>query len=113
MDSPLLQQSLDFSISVIQYCKWLTTEKREPILSKQLLRSGTSVGANIYEANYAISRADFISKLQIALKEAAETEYWLILLQKTDYLPEQFGALSDSCLSLKKMLVSTLNTAKK
>lgn len=81
-------------------------------MSKQLLRSGTSIGANIHEANFAVSKADFITKMQIALKEASETEYWLIVLEKTEYLPEQFYVLKSMCNSIKRMLISTLNTAK-
>jgi len=111
-DNPLIEQSLAFSIHIVQYYKWLTAELHEFVLSKQLLRSGTSIGANIYEANYAISRADFIAKMQIALKETSETEYWLVLLQETGYLPQQYHHLHSSCLSLKRMLIATLNTSK-
>ena len=81
-------------------------------MSKQLLKSGTSIGANIHEANYAVSKADFITKMQIALKEASETEYWLIVLEKTDYLPKEFYQLKEKCNGLKRMLISTLNTTK-
>ncbi len=81
-------------------------------MSKQLLKSGTSIGANIHEANYAVSKADFITKMQIALKEASETEYWLIVFEKTDYLPENFYQLKEKCNGLKRMLISTLNTTK-
>ena len=113
MSSPLSEQSIAFSIDIINYYKWLTTEKKEFVLSKQILRSGTSIGANIHEANFAVSKPDFISKMQIALKETSETEYWLIVLEKTDYLPSEFSGLKEKCNSLKRMLISTLNTAKK
>ncbi len=112
MSSPLSEQSIAFSIDVVNYYKWLSTEKREFVLSKQVLRSGTSIGANIHEANFAVSKADFISKMQIALKETSETEYWLIVLEKTDYLPELYVHLKAKCNSLKRMLISTLNTSK-
>ena len=81
-------------------------------MSKQLLKSGTSIGANIHEAHYAVSKADFISKMQIALKEASETEYWLIVLEKTDYMSDEFYYLKEKCNGIKRMLISTLNTVK-
>ena len=113
MNSPLSEQSIAFSIDIANYYKWLISEKKEFVLSKQILRSGTSIGANIHEANFAVSKPDFISKMQIALKETSETEYWLIVLEKTDYLPSEFLVLKEKCNSLKRMLISTLNTAKK
>ncbi|MGN1306421.1 MAG: four helix bundle protein [Faecousia sp.] len=100
------------AVDVVNFCKWLMYEKKEFIMSKQLLRSGTSIGANIHEAHYAISKADFISKMQIALKEASETEYWLIVLQSTGYFDERFAKLPELCSALVRMLTSTLNTAK-
>ncbi len=112
-NSPLSEQSISFSIDIINYYKWLVKEKNEFVMSKQILRSGTSIGANIHEANFAVSKPDFIAKMQIALKETSETEYWLIVLEKTDYLPCEFLGLKEKCNSLKRMLISTLNTAKK
>lgn len=112
-NSPLSEQSISFSICIVNYYKWLSAEKREFVLSKQILRSGTSIGANIHEANFAVSKADFIAKMQIALKETSETEYWLIVLEKTEYLPQEFHHLKEKCNSLKRMLISTLNTSKK
>ena len=109
---PLVKQSVDFSIQIVNYYKWLAHQKNEFVMSKQILKSGTSIGANIHEANYAVSKADFISKMQIALKETSETEYWLIVLEKTDYLPQEFHYLKEKCNSIKRMLVSTLNTSK-
>lgn len=111
--SPLSEQSIDFSVLIVNYYKWLSKEKNEFVMSKQILKSGTSIGANIHEANFAISKADFITKMQIALKEASETEYWLIVLNKTGYLPEEFRHLNEKCRSIKRMLISTLNTSKK
>lgn len=111
--SPLVNQSIDFSIQIVNYYKWLVTEKKEYVMSKQILKSGTSIGANIHEANFAASKADFIAKMQIALKETAETIYWLIVLEKTEYLPVEFVCLKNNCENLKRMLVATLNTSKK
>ena len=110
--NPLVEQSVDFAVYVVNYYKWLTSQKNEFVMSKQLLRSGTSIGANIHEANYAVSKADFISKMQIALKETSETEYWLIVLEKTGFLPKEYKFVKDKCNSLKRMLISTLNTSK-
>lgn len=111
-DSKLLQCSVDFSVNMVAYYQWLTSEKKEYVMSKQILRSGTSIGANIHEAYYAISKADFIAKMHIALKETAETEYWLIILEKTGYLHEQFLALKEQCLALKRMVIATIKTSK-
>ena len=108
----LSELSITLAIEVVRYCKWLMNEKREYIMSKQLLRSGTSVGANVHEANYASSRADFINKLQIALKEASETEYWLTVLQGTDNFSERFSELPILCSSMLRLLTASLNTAK-
>ena len=81
-------------------------------MPKQILRSDTSIGANVHEANYAISKPDFISKLQIAVKEAAETEYWIIVLERSGYYDDRFSELKRLLDSTKRMLVSSLNTAK-
>ena len=87
--------------------------KHESVISNQIGRSGTSIGANIRESKYAHSTSDFISKMQIALKEANETGYWLELLYKTDYISaEQYNFLESKCKSIRAMLVSTINTAK-
>ncbi len=112
-DGELAQYAIRFAIEIVEYYKWLVKEKQEYVMSKQILRSGTSIGANIHEANYAISRPDFIAKMQIALKEASETEYWLIILESTGYFSPQFEGLKSRCLSVKKMLIATLNTSKK
>ena len=111
--NPLLEQSLRFASDIIKLQKFLLKEKKETIISKQIIRSSTSIGANINEANYASSKADFISKLHIALKECAETEYWIRLLEKSEYISNSYSViLLNSCLSIKKMLVSSLNTIK-
>ena len=105
-------QSIDFAVSIVNLVKQLK-EKRESIVSNQIGRSGTSIGANISEAKYAHGKSDFVSKLQIALKEANETSYWLELLHKTQYInDDQYSKLSGSCKSLKAMLVSSITTVK-
>ena len=105
-------QSMDFAIQIINLVKSLK-EKRESIISNQIGRSGTSIGANIREAQYAHGKADFIARLQIALKEANETGYWLELLYKTNYITEaEFKALESACTSIRILLISSLNTAK-
>ena len=109
----LTEQSLDFAVHIINLVKQLKGQ-RENIMSNQIGRSGTSIGANIREAKYAHGTADFISKMQIALKEASETGYWLELLYKTNYITEeQYNFLESKCKSLRAMLVSSINTAKK
>ena len=91
----------------------LQEEQKEYILSKQIVRSGTSIGANVVESQQAQSRADFISKLSIALKEAAETNYWLRLLQATDYLSEsEFSSILKDCREVEKMLTSIIKTSR-
>ncbi len=111
-DSELIKQSVNFSISIVEYYKWLVYDKKEFIMSKQILRSRTSIGANIHEARYAVSKADFINKIHISLKEASETEYWLVVLEQTGYLSQEQNILKIKCISLKKMLISTLKTLK-
>lgn len=112
-ENALIDKSIDFGARIVKLHRYLIKTKHEAILSKQLLRSGTSVGANINEAQYGNSKADFIAKLHISLKESAETEYWLRVLQKSDYLDENmaFSMLSD-CLEIKRMLIASINTAK-
>ena len=106
-------KSKAFALRIVRLYQHLTQEKREFVLSKQLLRSGTSVGANIREAGYGQSRADFISKLSISLKEAAETEYWLELLHESGYLNDsEFSSIHRDCVELLKLLTSIINTAK-
>ena len=93
--------------------QYLIKQKHETVISKQIVRSGTSIGANANEAIYGVSKADFIAKLQISLKETAETEYWLRLLVMSEYITEAEGdSLINDCLEIKRILVATLNTAK-
>ncbi|MBQ8287286.1 MAG: four helix bundle protein [Clostridia bacterium] len=109
----LLDKSLLFAARIVKLHKYLLKEKHESVISKQIIRSATSIGANANEAVYGISKADFISKLQISLKETAETEYWLRLLILSEYITEKEGhSLLSDCLEIKRILVSTLNTAK-
>ena len=111
-ESKLRILSIEFAVEIIELVKFLKS-KRENIISNQIGRSGTSIGANIYEANYAQGKKDFISKLEIALKEASETGYWLELLRRTSYIDEvQFKSLNDKCTKIRVMLVSSCRTAK-
>lgn len=106
-DNILHLKSKKIAIRIINSCKYLQTEKKEYILSKQIMRSGTAIGALIKESEFAQSRKDFLNKLYIALKEANETQYWLELLFETDYfLKEEFDSLAFDCLELIKLLVS-------
>ena len=103
-------QSMNFAVSVINLVKDLKS-KHESIISNQIGRSGTSIGANIREAQYAHGKPDFIAKLQIALKEANETGYWLELLYKTNYIDDQtYKSLDAVCASIRVMLISSINT---
>ena len=105
-------QSMDFAVEIITLVKELKNQ-REMIMSNQIGRSGTSIGANIREAQYAHGKSDFIAKLQIALKEANETGYWLELLFKTNYISEEeYKSLDSACTSIRVMLISSINTAK-
>lgn len=106
----LVDLSMDFAIEIVKLCDAL---KGKNALVNQLLRSGTSIGANIHEANYASSRADFISKMQIALKECYETEYWLKLFIKTDIISETtFSKLRNDSGRIRRILIASINTAK-
>ena len=104
-DNLIQDLSKSFAIRIIKMYKYLTEEKKEYVLSKQVLRSGTSIGANVRESVNAQSQLDFISKLSIALKEANETEYWLELLYETDYITEE---MFNSMISDNKYVVGTL-----
>ena len=112
-ENVLIDKSIDFAARIVKLQKYLVSKKSENVISNQLLRSGTSIGANVNEANYGQSKADFISKLHIALKETAESEYWLRLLLKSELLTnDEFDSLIEDCLNIKKLLVSSINTAK-
>lgn len=110
VDSPLLIKSKAFALDVIKACNEIKQTKRESVLTNQLLRSGTSIGANIREAFYGHGKADFIAKLQIALKECSESEYWIELLLESGYYSDK--TLLDKCNELKRILIASINTAK-
>ena len=111
-ENKLADLSMEFSVQIIALVKELKA-KHETVIANQIGRSGTSIGANIYEANYAQGKKDFISKLEIALKEASETGYWLELLHKTNYIDEStFKSLSEQCTTIRVMLVTSCRTAK-
>ena len=109
-ESPLILKSKEFALQIIRVCNEIKNTKKESVLTNQLIRSGTSVGANIREAFYAHGKADFIAKLQIALKECSESEYWLELLIESEYYPKK--DILDLCIEVKRLLISALNTAK-
>lgn len=111
-ESKLRELSMAFSVDIIELVKYLKSNK-ESIISNQIGRSGTSIGANIHEAQYAQGKKDFVSKLEIALKEASETGYWLELLYRTKYIDDPtYKKLSSKCTSLRAMLVASCRTAK-
>ena len=111
-ENKLAELSMEFSVDIIGLVKQLKSN-HESIISNQIGRSGTSIGANIHEAQYAQGKKDFISKLEIALKEASETGYWLELLHRTNYIDEQtYKGLSAKCTSLRVMLIASCRTAK-
>ena len=111
-ESKLRELSMEFSVDIINLVKYLKSN-HESVIANQIGRSGTSIGANIHEAQYAQGKKDFISKLEIALKEASETGYWLELAYRTNYIDEkQYKIFSDKCATLRVMLVSSCRTAK-
>jgi four helix bundle protein len=113
-DNIVVSKSFAFSVSIVRMYQSLIAEKKEFILSKQLLRSGTSIGANIEEAVGGVSKKEFIVKMAIAYKEARETKYWLRLLHATDYLThEQFTPIVENCDELLKILYSIINSSRK
>ncbi len=106
-------KSYSFSLEIIEIHKFLIDTKREFVLSKQLLRSGTAIGALIKEAEHAQSRADFLHKMNVALKEANETEYWLMLLKDSNYINnEQYDKLINSCKTILRLLISIVRSTK-
>ena len=113
MNNNIYQKSFGFAVRIVKLCKYLQTEQKDYILSKQILRCGTSIGANVAEAQQAQSKPDFVSKLNIALKEAAETHYWLRLLHETDYLSKsQFDSIISDCDEIESILVSIIKASK-
>lgn len=112
-DSILRDKSKEFAKQIVILCRTIKQEYRESVLTNQLLRSGTSIGANIHEAQYAQGTKDFISKLEISLKEVYETEYWLALLFETGYMDEQaYKPIQNSCGAIRRMLISSIKTIK-
>ena len=112
MNSPLLDKSLDFAVQIVQFYEAFSKTRRDTTVAKQLLRSATSIGANINEGVYGNSKADFISKLHIALKETGESIYWLTLLSKSGLFDCDYSSLLSLSEEIKRMLISSLNTAK-
>ena len=112
-DNVIVEKSKDFAVRIIRLYQYLCEEKREYVLSKQLLRSGTSIGANVREAIRGQTKPDFYAKMNISLKEASETEYWLELLRETDYLNEQqFQSIYTDCVELSKILTAITKSQK-
>ena len=112
MNSPLLDKSLAFSTQIVLFYEMFSKSKKDTTIAKQLLRSATSIGANINEAVYGNSKADFISKLHISLKETGESIYWLTLLKRTNLIEYDFESLLALAEEIKRMLIASLNTAK-
>ena len=112
MSGVLEEKSLKFAIRIVNLYKYLIDEKKEFVMSKQVLRSGTSIGANIAEAQYAQSKADFLTKMHISLKEASETKFWLKLLYSTSYINDSHISIMNDCDELLKILTSTCKTTK-
>ena len=112
-DSPLRNRSKEFAKQIVLLCRDIKSTHSEAVLTHQLLRSGTSIGANLHEAQYAQGTKDFISKFEIALKECYENEYWLELLFETGYIPdERYKILRSDCGRIRRMLISSINTIK-
>jgi len=113
-ESILKTKSYNFALRIVRFFQFLRKEKKEYVLSKQILKSGTAIGALIREAEFGQSRADFVNKMQISLKEANETDYWLNILRDTGYINDKmFQSLDDDCQELIRLLVATVKTAKK
>jgi four helix bundle protein len=109
----ILDKSIQFAIKIIKVYQSLRFDKKEYVMSKQLLKAGTSIGANMKEAIQAQSKRDFLSKTNIALKEASETEYWIDILIKTNYLDEKDNSLLNDCIEINKILQTIVKTTKK
>ncbi len=112
-ESVMLNKAKDFAVRIIETCKTIKEATRESVMTNQLLRSGTSIGANIHESKYAYGTSDFIYKMQIALKECYESEYWLELLNRTGYITDsEYKSISNDCGQIRRMLISSINTVK-
>ncbi len=112
-DNALVTLSRQFAVDIINLCSEIKENRKGNVLINQLLRSGTSIGANIHEGNYASSRADFINKFQIALKECYETEYWLNIFKDTNFIAEnEFKDIFSKCSKIRKLLTASITTAK-
>ena len=113
METAIQDKSFHFAIRIVNLCKYLQQEQKEYILAKQLMRSGTSIGANVAEAQQAQSKPDFVHKMNIALKEAYETNYWLRLLHATEYLNDkEYESIISDCLEMEKLLIAIIKSAK-
>jgi len=111
-DNVIIEKSMDFAVRIVKLYKYLCDEKKEFIMAKQLLRCGTSIGANVSEAQHGQSKADFASKMNIALKEANETIYWLTLLHKTEYMDDtQYESIKKDANDIKHILISICKTS--
>ncbi len=112
-DSTVKCKSKKFALRIIKLYNYLCEQKKEYVLSKQLLRSGTSIGANVIEAQCAITQKDFLAKIYIAFKECAETQYWIELLHDSEYLSDdEFSSINDDCVQIRKLLSSITKTTK-
>jgi four helix bundle protein len=112
-ENVIVSKSYAFALRIIKLYKYLVSKKKEYVLSKQILRSGTSIGSQVKESEHAQSKADFINKLNIALKEANETEYWLMLLKDSSYIDiTSFSSLHIQCIEIIKLLISIIKTSK-
>ena len=112
-DNILIDLSKQFAVNTVNLCTEIKEHRKGNVLLNQLLRSGTSIGANIHEANYAASKAEFINKCQIALKECYESDYWLGLFKETKMITEtEYADMFDKCSKIRKLLIASINTAK-
>ena len=113
-ESIMLDNAKDFAVEIINMCNTIKKNQKESVMTNQLMRSGTSIGANIHESKYAHGTADFISKMQIALKECYESEYWLELLNRTGYIDNNaYKSILNHCGQIRRMLISSINTVRK
>ena len=112
-ENQLIDLSKQFAVDIVKLCMEIKENRKSNVLLNQLLRSGTSIGANIHEANYAASKADFVNKFQIALKECYETDYWIGLFKETNMITaEEYDNLFSKCSKIRKLLIASITTAK-